>query len=48
MTPLYLVVFLFVSSIQAQDAVVIDYAGNKGFIPTLEDGSTADSYGNVY
>jgi len=28
--------------------VIIDYDGNVGFIPGLEDGSTADSYGNVY
>jgi len=28
--------------------VIIDYAGNVGFIPALEDGSTADSYGNIY
>ena len=28
--------------------VIIDYDGNVGFIPALEDGSTADSYGNVY
>ena len=28
--------------------VIIDYDGNVGFIPALEDGSTADSYGNIY
>ena len=28
--------------------LIIDYEGNTGFIPALEDGSTADSYGNVY
>ena len=28
--------------------VLIDYTGNIGFIPALEDGSTADSYGNLY
>ena len=28
--------------------VIIDYKGNVGFIPALEDGSTADSYGNIY
>ena len=28
--------------------VIIDYTGNVGFIPALEDGSTADSYGNIY
>jgi hypothetical protein len=30
------------------NTVVIDYDGNTSFIPVLEDGSTADSYGNVY
>ena len=29
-------------------SVIIDYSGNVGFIPALEDGSTADSYGNIY
>ncbi len=28
--------------------LVIDYEGNLGFIPNLEDGSTADSFGNFY
>ena len=28
--------------------MIIDYTGNVGFIPALEDGSTADSYGNIY
>ena len=28
--------------------VIIDYDGNVGFIPALEDGSTADSFGNIY
>jgi hypothetical protein len=28
--------------------VIIDYTGNVGFIPALEDGSTADSFGNIY
>ena len=28
--------------------VVIDFEGNTAFIPTLADGSTADSFGNVY
>ena len=27
--------------------VIIDFTGNVGFIPTLEDGSTADSFGNI-
>ena len=29
-------------------SVIIDYDGSVGFIPTLEDGSTADSFGNIY
>ena len=28
--------------------VVMDYTGNVGFIPALLDGSTADSFGNLY
>ena len=28
--------------------VIIDFSGNLAFIPTLEDGSTADSFGNVH
>jgi hypothetical protein len=28
--------------------VIIDYLGNTNFIPNLVDGSTADSYGNIY
>ena len=27
--------------------VIIDFTGNFGFLPTLEDGSTADSFGNI-
>jgi len=37
-----------VSSTPDHKTVIIDYNGNIGFIPSLEDGSTADSYGNVY
>jgi len=37
-----------VSSTPDHKTVTIDYDGNVGFIPALEDGSTADSYGNVY
>jgi len=37
-----------VSSTPDHKTVIIDYTGNVGFIPALEDGSTADSYGNVY
>jgi hypothetical protein len=37
-----------VSSTPSHKTVIIDYDGNVGFIPALEDGSTADSYGNVY
>ena len=28
--------------------LLIDYSGSTSFIPALEDGSTADTYGNVY
>ena len=28
--------------------VIVDFLGNTSFLPALEDGSTADSYGNVY
>jgi len=37
-----------VSSIPDYKTVIIDYTGNTAFIPSLEDGSTSDSYGNVY
>jgi hypothetical protein len=37
-----------ISSTPDHKTVVIDYSGNLGFIPTLEDGSTADSFGNIY
>ena len=37
-----------VTSTPDHKTVIIDYTGNTGFIPALEDGSTADSYGNVY
>ncbi len=37
-----------VSSTPDHKTVIIDYDGNVGFIPALEDGSTADSYGNIY
>ena len=37
-----------VRSIPDHKTVIIDYDGNVGFIPALEDGSTADSYGNIY
>ena len=37
-----------VSATPDHKTVIIDYDGNVGFIPALEDGSTADSYGNVY
>ena len=37
-----------VSSVTDHKTLIIDYEGNTGFIPSLEDGSTADSYGNVY
>ena len=37
-----------VKAIPSHKTVIIDYTGNIGFIPALEDGSTADSYGNIY
>ena len=37
-----------VVSTPSHKSVIIDYDGNVGFIPALEDGSTADSYGNVH
>ena len=37
-----------VSSVSSHKTLIIDYSGNVGFIPALEDGSTADSYGNIY
>ena len=37
-----------VSSTPNHKTVIIDYTGNVGFIPALEDGSTADSYGNIH
>ena len=37
-----------VSATPDHKTVIIDYDGNVGFIPALEDGSTADSYGNIH
>ena len=37
-----------VKSTPSHKSVIIDYDGNVGFIPALEDGSTADSFGNIY
>jgi hypothetical protein len=37
-----------VSGVIDHKTVSIDLTGNVDFIPTLADGSTADSYGNVY
>jgi hypothetical protein len=37
-----------VGSVPDYKTVIIDYIGSRGFIPTLEDGSSADSYGNIY
>ena len=37
-----------VSSILDHKTLIMNYNGNTAFIPSLEDGSTADSYGNVY
>ena len=36
------------SSTPDHKTVIVDFDGNTAFIPTLADGSTADSYGNVY
>jgi hypothetical protein len=37
-----------ITATPSHKSVIIDYSGNVGFIPALEDGSTADSYGNIY
>ena len=37
-----------VKSVESKDTIIIDYAGNTNFIPTVADGSTADTFGNVY
>ena len=37
-----------VTSTPNHKTVIVDYEDNVNFIPTLLDGSTADSYGNVY
>ena len=37
-----------VRHVVSHKTVIIDYSGNVGFIPALADGSTADSYGNIY
>ena len=37
-----------VQSVPDHKTVIVDYTGTIAFLPTLEDGSTADSYGNVY
>jgi len=37
-----------VSSTPSHKTLIIDYTGSVAFIPSLEDGSTADSYGNIY
>jgi len=37
-----------VSSVTDHKTVIINYTGSTAFIPTLEDGSTSDSYGNIY
>ena len=36
-----------VKATPSHKTVIIDYTGNVTFIPALEDGSTADSYGNI-
>jgi len=37
-----------VSSVISHKTLVVDYTGSTAFLPTLADGSTADSYGNIY
>ena len=37
-----------VAAVTDHKTVIIDYTGNTTFLPTLADGSTADSYGNIY
>jgi len=37
-----------VASVPDHKSIVVDFTDNLTFIPTLADGSTADSYGNVY
>ena len=37
-----------VGSVSDHKTVVIEFNGNTGFIPALEDGSTADTYGNIH
>ena len=37
-----------VAAVTDHKTLIIDYDGNLAFIPNLEDGSTADSYGNIY
>ena len=37
-----------VSSVPSHKSVIVDFESNVDFIPTLADGSTADSYGNIY
>ena len=37
-----------VRSVTDYKTVVVDYNGPTSFLPTLEDGSTADTYGNIY
>ena len=37
-----------VSSTPTHKTIIVDYTGSVGFIPNLLDGSTADSYGNIY
>ena len=37
-----------VSGVDDHKTVTVDFNGNTAFLPTLADGSTADSYGNLY
>jgi hypothetical protein len=37
-----------VAEVVNHKTVIVDHDGDNAFLPTLEDGSTADSYGNLY
>ena len=37
-----------VADVPGHRTVVINYSGSRAFLPNLADGSTADSYGDVY
>ena len=37
-----------VAEVVSHKTLIVDYTGSVAFIPALEDGSSADSYGNLY